>query len=324
MRRREFITLIGCAATAWPIAAQSQEAGRTYRVGGLSVGPRSAPYWLGVFDELRRAGFVEGENLTIDWHQYGPHVDLIPQFAAELVKAKVDVIVATGDTAILAAQRATTTIPILGSTDDMVGSGLVNSMARPGGNTTGTSIFAAELDGKRQDILIEALPGLRHMTALVDSTTTASPRLQSLRDGARSRDIELSIQQVAKSEEIPAALDAATASGATALNVLSSPVLYGSRQLIMQRVAEIRLPAIYQFPEVAVEGGFIGYGPSINKFYRGLVASMLVKLLRGAKPFDLPIEQPTKFELVVNLKTAKGLGLAVPESFLARADEVIE
>ena len=162
------------------------------------------------------------------------------------------------------------------------------------------------------------------MTALVDSTATALPRLQSLRDGARSRDIELSIQQVAKSEEIRAALDAAKASGATALNVLSSPVLYGSRQLIMQRVAEIRLPAIYQFPEVAVEGGFIGYGPSINKFYRGLVASMLVKLLRGAKPSDLPIEQPTKFELVVNLRTAKGLGLAVPESFLARADDVIE
>ena len=178
-------------------------------------------------------------------------------------------------------------------------------MARPGGNTTGTSIFAAELDGKRQDILIEAVPGLRHMAALVDSTTTASPRLQSLRDGARSRDIELSIHEVAKSEEIPAALNAAKASGATALNVLSSPVLYGSRQFIMQRVAEIRLPAIYQFPEVAVEGGFIGYGPSINKFYRGLVASMLVKLLRGAKPSDLPIEQPTKFELVVNLNRAR-------------------
>ena len=236
MNRRGFITLIGCAAAVWPIAAQSQEFGRTYRVGGLSVGPRSAPYWLGVFDELRRAGFVEGDNLTIEWHQYGPHTDLIPQFAAELVKAKVDVIVATGDTAILAVQRATTTIPILGSTDDMVGSGLVNSMARPGGNTTGTSIFAAELDGKRQDILIEAVPGLRHMAALVDSTTTASPRLQSLRDGARSRDIELSIHEVVKSEEIPAALNAAKASGATALNVLSSPVLYGSRQFIMQRV----------------------------------------------------------------------------------------
>ena len=131
MNRRGFITLIGCAAAVWPIAAQSQEFGRTYRVGGLSVGPRSAPYWLGVFDELRRAGFVEGDNLTIEWHQYGPHTDLIPQFAAELVKAKVDVIVATGDTAILAVQRATTTIPILGSTDDMVGSGLVTRWLDP-------------------------------------------------------------------------------------------------------------------------------------------------------------------------------------------------
>jgi putative tryptophan/tyrosine transport system substrate-binding protein len=323
MRRRDFI-LAGGAALTWPFAAAAQEPGRTYRLGGLSIGSRRAPYWLGAFDELRKAGFVEGQNLAVDWRQYGPHLDLIPQFAAELAKAKVDVIVASGDVAIRAAQQATTTIPILGSTDDMVGAGLVHSLARPEGNTTGTSIIAADLDGKRQEILIEAVPGLRHLAALVDSNKTASEGLQSLRDGARVRGIELSIIQVSQSEEIPSALDAVKASGGAALNVLSSPLFFGSRQFIVKRVAELVLPAIYQFPEIAEEGGFIGYGPSINKLYRGQVASMLVKLLRGAKPADLPIEQPTKFELAVNLKTASALGIAVPESFLARADEVIE
>jgi putative ABC transport system substrate-binding protein len=202
-----------------------------------------------LFDELRQAGFVEGQNLTVDFHQWGPHVDLIPQFAAEIVKANVDVIVATGNAAIRAAQQATTTIPILGSTDDMVGSGLVKSLARPDGNTTGTSILAAGLDGKRQELLIEAVPGVRQIAALVDSKTTASSRLVSLQEAARSHGIELSIQRVVKSEEIPAALDAAKAAGAAALNVLSSPVLVAARQFIIQRVAALRLPAIYQFPE---------------------------------------------------------------------------
>ena len=199
----------------------------------------------------------------------------------------------------------------------MVGSGLVNSLARPDGNTTGTSILAAELDGKRQEILIEAVPGLRRMAALADSNTTATAQLQALQDAARARGIELSIHPIARPEEIPAAIDAAKASGAAALNVLSSPILYGSRQIIMQRVAALRLPAIYQFPEEAEEGGFVAYGPRVVQIFRELVARQLVKLLRGAKPADLPIEQPTKFELVINLKTAKALGLQFPESFLA-------
>ena len=323
MKRREFIALVGGAAAAWPLAGRAQEVGRTYRLGGLAVNPRDAPLWVAMFDELRRAGFIEGKNLTVDWHQYGPHVDLIPEFAVALVKAKVDVIVATGDAAIRAAQQATTTIPILGSTDDMVGSGLVNSMARPDGNTTGTSILAAELDGKRQEILVEAVPGIRHMAVLADSKRNAS-QLQSLQDTARARGIELSIYQIVRPEDVSAALDAAKASGAAALNALSSPILYGSRQIIMQRAAALRLPAIYQFPEEAEEGGFIGYGPRVVQLYRELVASMLVKLLRGAKPADLPIEQPTKFELVINLNTAKALGLEIPKSFLVRADAVIE
>ena len=206
----------------------------------------------------------------------------------------------------------------------MVGSGLVNSLARPGGNTTGISILATELDGKRQEILIEAVPGLRRMAAIADSNTTGSTQLQALQDAARARGVELSIHRIARPEEIPAAIDAAKASDAAALNVLASPILYGNRQIIMQRVAALRLPAIYQWPEEAEEGGFVAYGPRLVQIFRELVTPQLVKLLRGAKPADLPVEQPTKFELVINLKTAKAMGVTVPETLLARADKVIE
>ena len=263
MRRREFITLVGGAAVAWPLAARAQEAGRTYRLGGMSAGPRDRRILSRCLMNFGGLASSRAKTSPIDWRQYGPRIDLIPEFVAELVKAQVDVIYATGDLAIRAAQRATTTIPILGSTDDMVGSGLVNSLARPGGNTTGMSILATELDGKRQEILIEAVPGLRRMAALADSNATAAAQLQALQDAARARGVELSIHRIARAEEIAAAIDAAKASGAAALNVLSSPILFSNRQIIMQRVAALRLPAIYQFPEEAEEGGFIAYGPRI-------------------------------------------------------------
>jgi putative tryptophan/tyrosine transport system substrate-binding protein len=324
MRRREFITLIGGVAAAWPLAARAQEVGRTYRIGGLSVSPRNAPYLIAMFDELRRLGFIESQNLTVDWHTYGLRPDLLSEFAAELVKAHVDVIYAVGEIGIRAAQGATATTPILGSTDDMIGSRLVNSMARPDGNTTGISLLSSELNGKRQEILIEAVPGLRRMAVLADSETTAHARLDALKEAARARDIELSIDRIARPEDIPAVIDAAKASGAEALNVLSSAILYGNRQIVMQCVAALRLPAIYPFPEAAEEGGFLGYGPRLIQIYRDVLARQLVKILQGAKPADLPVEQPTKFELTINLKAANALGLTVPESFLVRTDEVIE
>ena len=323
IHRRDFIALAGSVAAAWPLAALAQEAGRTYRVGGLAAVPRGSPGSVAMFDELRRSGFVEGQNLTIDWRQYSTHIELISEFAADLVKRKVDVICAIGDDGIRAAQRATTTIPILGSTDDMVEAGLVKSLARPGGNTTGTSFLSADLDGKRQEILIEAVPGLRHIAAIADSNRTGS-RLQLLKEAAHLRNVDLSIHQIAKPEEIPAAIDAAKASGAAALNVLASPILYGSRQIIMQRVAALRLPTIYQFPNEAEEGGFIAYGPRVVQVFREVMARQLVELLRGAKPADMPVEQPTKFELVINLKTANALGITVPPILVDRADKVIE
>jgi putative tryptophan/tyrosine transport system substrate-binding protein len=234
------------------------------------------------------------------------------------------VICAVGDAAIRAAQQATTTIPILGSTDDMVEAGLVKSLARPEGNTTGTSILSAELDGKRQEILIQAFPGLRRMAALADSNRTPGTRLQALEGAAHADGIELSVHQITRPDDIPGAVDAAKASGAAALNVLASPVLYSSRRIVMQSVAAVRLPTIYQFPEVAEEGGFIGYGPRVVDIFREQMAQLLVKLLRGTRPADIPVEQPAKFELVINLKTANAMGVTVPEGLLARADEVIE
>jgi putative ABC transport system substrate-binding protein len=201
-----------------------------------------------MFDELRRLGFIEGQNLTIEWRAYALHIDLIPEFAAELVKSKLDVIYASGD-AVRVVQGATATIPILGVTRDMVAQGLVSSLARPGGNITGVSVLATELDGKRQEILIEAVPGLRRMAILADTKATRSTDLQALQEAARACGVEVSIYRVASAEEITATIDTAKASGAAALNVLSAPLLYGNRQLIMDRVAALRLPAIYPWAE---------------------------------------------------------------------------
>jgi putative ABC transport system substrate-binding protein len=283
MRRREFIALMGASVT-WPFAAMAQQSGRTYRLGGVTSSPRNSLSNGAMLDELRRLGFIEGQNLTIEWRAYALHIDLIPEFAAELVKSKVDVIYAVGDAGIRAAQRVTATIPILGLTQDMVGQGLVNSLARPGGNTTGVSALANETDGKRTEILIEAVRELRRMAILADSKTTRTPQLQAMQDAARARGVEVSIHQLASAEEITAAIDAAKASGAAALNVLSSPLLFGNQQLIRDRVAALRLPAIYSWAEGAEEGGFVAYGPRVVQIFQELLAPQLVKLLRGFKP----------------------------------------
>jgi putative tryptophan/tyrosine transport system substrate-binding protein len=323
MKRREFITLVVGAGVACPLAVRAQEAGRTYRLGVLAPFPREEPASLPFFNELRRLGFIEGRNLTIYYRDFGPHVNLISEYAVELVKDRVDVIWGAGGAAMRATQHATKTIPIFGMADDMVGEGLVDSLGRPSGNTTGLSIFAGELDGKRQEILIEAVRGLRRMAALADANTTPVAKLDVLREAARALNIELSIHRIAGGEEIAAAIDMAQASGAAALNVLASPMFFGNRQLIMDRVSALRLPAIYQWPDTAEEGGFVAYGPRFAKLYV-LLAQQAAKLFQGIKVADIPVEQPTKFELAINLKTAKSLGLTVPATLLARADEVIE
>jgi putative tryptophan/tyrosine transport system substrate-binding protein len=204
----------------------------------------------------------------------------------------------------------------------MVGSALVPSLAHPNGNTTGVSILATELDGKRQEILIEAVPGLGRMAALADSYTTADDR--ALQEAARAHGVELSIDRITKPEEIVAVIDAAYASGARALNVLASPILDSQRQVIMDRVSALRIPTIYQWPETTEEGGFAAYGPPYLQLWREVLARQAVQLFSGVKPNDIPIEQPTNFQLAINLKTANALGVTVPATLVARADKVIE
>jgi putative tryptophan/tyrosine transport system substrate-binding protein len=325
MKRREFIALISSlisgAVVAWPRGLMAQPATRVYRIGVLV--PFPAGVLASFFDVLRQLGFVEGHNLTIDGRGFAASYEKFPAIAAELVKAKVDAILCAGDTAIRAAQATTTTIPIVAGTDDMVGAGLVRSLARPGGNTTGVSILAADLDGKRQEILFDFFPAERRMAVLADTQTTGPDRLQTLQDAAHVRGVALSIHRVERNDDISSAIEAAKGAGAAALNVLASPMLHGNRHSIIMRTTALRLPAIYQWPETAREGGLLAYGPRFSEFYR-LWARQVAKVLRGANPTDLPVEQPTKFELVINLKTASTLGLDIAPTLLAHADEVIE
>jgi ABC-type uncharacterized transport system substrate-binding protein len=212
MRRREFITLVAGAMSLGPFAALAHEPGRTYHLGLLQPFPREAPFNTALFDELRRDGFIEGKNLTVDYRTFGQQPDLIPQYAAELVKAQVNVILSGGGTATHAVQLLTNTIPIVGVADDMVAEGLVASMTRPSGNTAGLSILATELDGKRHEILIEAVPGLRRMAVLADAGNIAAAKLDELKTAARARNIELPIHRVVSDDEIAAAIDMARSS----------------------------------------------------------------------------------------------------------------
>ena len=319
MKRREFIALLGAAA-AWPLAARAQT-NRPRRIAILV--PFSAFVLEPLLGELRKDGLVEGENLAVDRRGVAGAYEQFPGLAAELVESNPDALVCAGDTAIRAAQAATRVIPIVAATDDMVGSGLARSLARPGGNTTGVSLLAAELDGKRQEILIDFFPAAKRMAALADSHNTDQRRLDGLIEAARKRGVELRSYPVEHTEAIDAAIDRAKAEGCVALNVLASPLLHGSRQTIIARALELRLATMFQWPETAREGGLLAYGPRFDEFFRQW-ARQLVKVLRGANPAELPIEQATKFELVVNLKTAHALGLEVPPTLLARADEVIE
>jgi putative ABC transport system substrate-binding protein len=273
---------------------------------------------------LKRQGFVAGQNLWVDERGYGLHADQLAEHAAELVKAHVDVIYCGGDANVRAALQATQTIPIVTVSEDLVRSGFAHSLAKPGGNTTGVSILSPELDGKRQEILTEAVPGIHHMAALADSNTDTPEQLRALQEAARARGLELSIYRVAMPEEIAGAIDAAQSAGAEALNVLASSLLYNNRQIVRARIAALRLPAIYQFPEASEEGGLISYGPRLVQVYGETIARQIATLLRGAKPAGVPVEQPSKFELVINLKTAKSLGITIPTTMLDRADKVIE
>lgn len=326
MRRREFITILGGASVTLPFAAKAQEAGRTYRLGALMGHPRDVPVNVAFLEEFRHQGFIEGQNFAVEWRTFGQNVDLLSQYATELVSARVDVIAVAGEQALRAAQQATKTIPIVALLDDMYGLGFVKSMARPEGNITGTSFLTTDLNGKRQDLLIEAVPGLRRLAAIGEDTETPLPEayFDALKEAARAQNVQLSIYRFSKAEEIAPAIDAAHASGAQALNVFGGVLQWANRQLIIDRAAALHLPTMHQTPEEAEEGAFAAYGPRLGPLFVVMMPQQIIKLFRGAKVADVPVERPTKFDLVINLNTAKAMGVTVPPSLLLRADKVIE
>ena len=317
LKRRSLLAAF--AAAAWPLAAQSQQPGRQYRLAylGLSRPPEDA-----LFSELARAGFVEGKNLVLD---VAPTtLEGLQARAAAIVAANPDVIFAGGDAPARVARAATRTIPIVTISDNLQSNGLLASFARPEGNLTGVNIFANELNGKRQEVLSELIPGLKRMALLVDPSSTTPEQVDVLVKAAVAAGIECKAHRVTNADGIAAAIEAARAGGAQALNVLASPLFHSRHAQAIALIAAARLPAVYQWPQYVEEGALIGYGPRLATVYRKLIARQLIRILKGAKPADVPAEQPTDFELSINLKTAKALGLTIPPSILARADEVIE
>jgi putative ABC transport system substrate-binding protein len=321
MQRRDFLGVLGGAAV-WPLAARAQTPGRVYRIAYLTGSPRGLPTSLALLDELRLAGFIEGQNLTV-LDGFSVPDNEAAAAAVALVKASPDAIFAPGIGPAKGAQMATKTLPILTMSEDLIADGLVSSLARPDRNTTGISLISPDLDGKRGDLLLDAVPGLRHIDVLADPGANKPAHLQALMDSAKARGVTLSVFSANTPEEIMSALDAAKSSGAGAINVLATQLFFVNRRLVIDRARELRLPAVYQWPEMAEQGGLIGYGPRFFDLFR-LLGRQLVKLLRGTSPVDIPIEQPSRFELVVNLKAAKEIGLEIPANFVLRADKLIE
>jgi len=323
MKRRAFIAGLGSAAVACPLAALAQAPGRVYRLGCLIPAERQNPAIVAFFDELRIQGFVEGRNLEVIPGGFGVGRDRIDTMVASIVQAAPDAIVSGPDRYTRAFQDATQTIPILGMSEDMVAEGLVASLSRPGRNTTGISIFTPLLDGKRQDLLIEAVPGVRRIATLLDSARTNQEHVQQLQIAARARGVEVLVLGASTYEQVIPTIDAAKAAGAEAINFLSSPVFTVDAHPFLEHLTKLRLPAVHQWPEIAEDGGLLAYGPRFAEVFRQR-ARMVAKVLRGAKPTDIPVEQPTKFELVINLVAAKAIGHDIPAGLVLRADEVIQ
>jgi putative ABC transport system substrate-binding protein len=320
MRRREFIALVG-ASVAWPFAGHSQQAIPT--VGVVSTASPTTTILRALFPKLMKEfGWEENRDYRTVFRFAEGHIDRVPVLMEELLAEKVNVIVAPGEATIQAAQRATKTIPIVGLSADMVRTGLAASMARPGGNLTGVNVLSSELDVKRLGILHEAVPTAKRIgvLALPDRPFDTLPELES---AARQLDLELVVISIRRTDELAQGLDALQSARVDAVNVLASSVAFNERSSIIEALNRARLPAIYHFPEIAERGGFVAYGPRLELGY-WLVSRLVSKILRGTRTEDLPIEQPEKFELVLNLKTADALGVAVPPALLVQADKVIE
>jgi putative tryptophan/tyrosine transport system substrate-binding protein len=326
MRRRELIALVGSAA-ALPLfrapVVRAEEPGRIYRLGVMTGAPRRVERMAAFFDELKTFGFVEGQNLKIVAGGFELRDDQYTEVAATLTNSAPEVVFCVSDAATRAAEKSTQTLPIVALSDDLLAAGFVRSFSHPGGNITGVSILGAELNGKRLEILMEAVPGVQHIAVLADPNNTPPAELQALQKSARARGVEVAVFTAETPEQIALAMDKAKASPATALNIMSGPLFSFHRRIVIERSAALGLPAIYQWPEMAEEGGMIGYGPRLTLIYRQL-ARQIVKVLRVVKPEDLPVEQPTTFDLVINLKAANALGLTMPHNLLVLADKVIE
>jgi len=326
VKRRELIILLGGAATL-PFAARAQQKAMPVIgfLNSLSPGPY-APFVAAFLQGLSETGYVEGQNLAIEYRWAEGHYDRLPGMAADLAGRKVEVIVTTGGTpAALAAKTATSTIPIVFiSADDPVENGLVASLARPGGNLTGISNFITELMAKRFELVFELVPEAKVIALLVNPDNPVTERMiRDVQGAARAKGVQLAILKAASDSEIDAAFRSLVQVHAGALVLGSDPFFVNRRDPLVALASRHAVPAIYAWREFATSGGLVSYGVSGTGVTRQL-GVYTGKILKGAKPADLPVQQPTKFELVINLKTAKALGLAVPQALLARADEVIE
>jgi putative ABC transport system substrate-binding protein len=328
MRRREFITLLGGAAVAWPLAARAQQTGKMSRIGYLgSSSPSLEPHYVEAFrQKLRDLGHVDGENIVIEYRWAEGQDDQLPKLATELVRLGPDVMVTTGTPGALAAMQATNTIPIvMASAGDPVGAGLVASLARPGGNVTGFTILGPELEGKRLELLKQAVPELSRVAVLWNPSNPAIVSyFNTIMDAGRALRISLDpVAEVRRADELDNAFTAIASARPHALSVLADRFLLAQRERIVEFAAAKRLPGMYPYREYVDAGGLMSYAPSNIELFRG-AATYVDKILKGVKPGDLPVQEPTKFELIVNLKSAKVIGIDLPTSLLLRADEVIE
>jgi putative ABC transport system substrate-binding protein len=325
MRRREFIALVGAAAAS-VVAARAQQSPRLPTVGFLVPGtPESHGKWVAAFvQRLRELGWIEGRTLTIEYRWAEGRNERMAEYAAEFVGLKVDVIV-TSAGGVIAAKQATSVIPIVfAAFGDPVAAGLIASLARPGGNVTGLTIQPSDLAGKRLDLLREVVPGFRRLSIMVNVGNPAlfGKELGELQAAASTFGVEATVLEVRRAEDIAPAFDAIK-DRTDALYVFSEPLMNANRIKINTLALGARIPTIFGFREFVDAGGLMSYGANFADLFRR-AADFVDKILRGAKPADLPVQQPTKFDLIINLTTAKALVLKIPESFLVRADEVIE
>ncbi len=327
LRSIGLIVILALGILGAPLAADAQQPGKVARIGYLSLYSRSpdSPLLQGFRDGLRELGWVEGRTITIEWRFADLKPDRLPAFAAELVDLKVDVIVALSNLAAFPAKQATDTVPIVVlASHDAVGTGLVASLARPGANITGVESMAPELDAKRLELLKEISPRIASLSVLYNPGDAAARlHLRHTETGAQALGIKVRPLEVRGPDEFEQAFAAMTRERPEGLLVFTDPLTFSQRNRIVEFTVKNRLPAVYEFKEFVDLGGLVAYGPSLKGMgQRG--ATYVDKILKGAKPADLPMEQPTRFELVINLKTAKALGLTIPQSVLIRADEVIQ